>query len=112
MQKPEIKCNTCGTIDWQYSRQYGDYHLWRCRTCQLIVLFPQPTNSELESLYGQNYFVQHLEAQMPQTSKDIEKEIQKRYHFVHWLEMTSKRGYRKNFRDWLRHRLSAKSAGR
>ena len=91
MQKPEIKCNTCGTINWQHFRQFSDYHLWRCRNCQLIVLYPQLANTELESLYGHNYFIHHLEGQMPQSSEDIEKEIQKRYHFVYWLEMTSKR---------------------
>ncbi len=91
MQQPEIKCNTCGSIDWQHFRQLNDYHMWRCRSCQLIMLYPQPTNAELESLYGQNYFINHLEAQMPQANEDIEQEIQKRYHFVQWLEMTGKR---------------------
>ncbi len=91
MQRPEIKCNVCGARDWKHLRQFGDYHLWRCKTCQLVVLYPPLTNAQLESLYEQNYFIHHLEAQMPQSSEDIEKEIQKRYHFVQWLEMTSKR---------------------
>jgi 2-polyprenyl-3-methyl-5-hydroxy-6-metoxy-1,4-benzoquinol methylase len=51
-----VACDLCGSRDAAYlfTKDHDTYV--RCRACRLIYLDPQPSNAELEAIYGADYY--------------------------------------------------------
>lgn len=40
----------------QPAYRLGDYQIWRCRQCELMLVHPQPSTVTLQQLYSESYF--------------------------------------------------------
>ena len=51
-----VPCLLCGHAEYRLYRTDHGAQLVRCRACRFLYVNPQPTNSELERLYSQEYY--------------------------------------------------------
>ncbi|MFH1786624.1 MAG: class I SAM-dependent methyltransferase [archaeon] len=50
------KCNICGSSKSEVLIDRGDYKFVKCKDCDLIYTFPQPSSKTLDKLYCKGYF--------------------------------------------------------
>ena len=51
-----VPCLLCGHAEYRPFREDHGVQIVRCRACSFLYVNPQPTNSELERLYSQEYY--------------------------------------------------------
>lgn len=50
------KCNNCNNIYFDYLITCEKYNLLKCKNCELLLTYPQPTEKELLNYYSKSYF--------------------------------------------------------
>jgi len=77
MNMERVKCNLCGSQEYEFFKAINGYRLVKCRGCGLVYLNPRPTQQEIHEQYSARYHIERLLRQEPKTEKEIEQEINK-----------------------------------
>jgi len=56
MDAPSCPCIICQGREYRLKYDFGPTGIWRCAACGMMVLHPQPTESDLKAVYGDQYY--------------------------------------------------------
>ncbi len=71
-----LKCNLCGSENIKKHLQKGDLHLYKCKSCGLVFLYPQPNldyNKDYFDDYGGKSYLEKAKSKALSSVKFLEK---------------------------------------
>lgn len=67
-----VNCNLCGHDNYKRLYDFTPWQIVKCKHCGLVYLNPRPSDEELQGLYSEDYFAEHLARQYPRDEESVE----------------------------------------
>ena len=92
MERAESSCILCNSPKRELLFQQGNWNVYRCSSCGLGLLDPQPSQNELYELYRSSYFHDQYDDGLEPSSPEMAKRLSSESHRIRFFRGLKKQG--------------------